>query len=124
MDFSNFNYEDIDNANIYEKDGKYHIEMDVPGYKKEDIKIEELDEEEYLDIFLDKYEKMFGKKDNTIYLKERVPYEDIAEKRYMVEDPIERNVISSLFTEASSFESLMALGTTSIFDDVMKIIKA
>ena len=27
-------------CDIYEKDGKYHIEMDVPGYKKEDIKIE------------------------------------------------------------------------------------
>ncbi len=27
-------------CDIYEKDGKYHIEMDVPGYNKEDIKIE------------------------------------------------------------------------------------
>lgn len=27
-------------CDIYEKDGNYHIEMDVPGYKKEDIKIE------------------------------------------------------------------------------------
>ena len=66
----------------------------------------------------------YGVKDNKMFLKEQIPYEDIAEKRYMVEDPIERSVISSLFTEASSFESLMALGTTSIFDDVMKIIKA
>ena len=41
-----------------------------------------------------------------MYLKRKFPYEDIAEKRYMIEDPIERSVISSLFTEASSFESL------------------
>ncbi len=27
-------------CDIYEKDGAYHLEMDVPGYNKEDIKIE------------------------------------------------------------------------------------
>ena len=27
-------------CDIYEKDGKYHLEMDLPGYNKEDIKIE------------------------------------------------------------------------------------
>ena len=27
-------------CDIYEKDGNYHIEMDVPGFKKEDISIE------------------------------------------------------------------------------------
>ena len=27
-------------CDIYEKGGDYHIEMDVPGFKKEDIKIE------------------------------------------------------------------------------------
>lgn len=27
-------------CDVYEKDGNYHIEMDVPGYDKEDIKIE------------------------------------------------------------------------------------
>ena len=26
-------------CDIYEKDGKYNIEMDIPGFKKEDIKI-------------------------------------------------------------------------------------
>ena len=25
---------------IYEKDGAYHIEMDIPGYKKDEIKVE------------------------------------------------------------------------------------
>ncbi len=28
------------NCDIYEKDGKYHLEMDIPGYKKDEIKIE------------------------------------------------------------------------------------
>lgn len=27
-------------CDIYEKDGNVHVEMDVPGYKKEDIKID------------------------------------------------------------------------------------
>lgn len=28
------------NCDIYEKDGKYHVEMDIPGFKKDEIKIE------------------------------------------------------------------------------------
>ena len=28
------------NCDIYEKDGMYHVEMDVPGYKKNEINIE------------------------------------------------------------------------------------
>ena len=28
------------NCDIYEKDGKYHVEMDLPGFKKDEIKIE------------------------------------------------------------------------------------
>ena len=58
-----------------------------------------------------------------MYLKTNVPYEDVVEKRYMIEDEVDRNVVSALLKEATSFEALMALGTTSIFDDVMKIIK-
>ena len=27
-------------SDIYEKDGKFHIEMDIPGYRKDEIKIE------------------------------------------------------------------------------------
>ncbi len=30
-------------CDIYEKDGKYHIEMDMPGFSKEDIKLETTD---------------------------------------------------------------------------------
>ena len=28
------------NCDIYEKDNKYHLEMDIPGFTKDDIKIE------------------------------------------------------------------------------------
>ena len=27
-------------CDVYEKDGKYHVEMDIPGFDKKDIKIE------------------------------------------------------------------------------------
>lgn len=38
-------FEDMDlakgmNCDIYEKDGMYHVEMDIPGFKKDEIKIE------------------------------------------------------------------------------------
>ena len=85
--------------------------------------ISDEDKEMYLKKFLDE-NPMYGVKNGKIYLKKKIPYEDVAEKRYIIEDEIDRNVISSLFNAASSFEALMALGTTSIFDDVIKIIKA
>lgn len=28
------------NCDIYEKDGMYHVEMDIPGFKKDEIKVE------------------------------------------------------------------------------------
>lgn len=28
------------NCDIYEKDGMYHVEMDIPGFKKDEVKIE------------------------------------------------------------------------------------
>ena len=40
--FNNF-FEGDENkmkCDIYEKDQKYHIEMDIPGFKKDEIKIE------------------------------------------------------------------------------------
>lgn len=35
-----FKFDDKMKCDIYEKDGIYHIEADIPGFKKEDIKIE------------------------------------------------------------------------------------
>lgn len=43
-------------CDIYEKDNKYHIEMDIPGFKKEDIKVKL--ENNYLTIS--------AKKDNEV----------------------------------------------------------
>ena len=40
--FDNFLSSEDNNmkCDIYEKDGAYHIEMDIPGYKKDEIKVE------------------------------------------------------------------------------------
>lgn len=39
-------------CDIYEKDGNYHIEMDIPGFNKEDIKVEA--KNDYLTITAEK----------------------------------------------------------------------
>ncbi len=66
-------------CDIYEKDGNYHIEMDVPGFDKKDISIEEKDG--YLTITAEKHneenteeknyikrERVYGKYQRSFYL--------------------------------------------------------
>ena len=40
-------------CDIYEKDGAYHLEMDVPGFDKKDVQIE-IDDNDYLTITAEK----------------------------------------------------------------------
>ena len=40
-------------CDIYEKDGAYHLEMDVPGFDKKDVQIE-VDDNDYLTITAEK----------------------------------------------------------------------
>ena len=40
-------------CDIYEKDGAYHLEMDIPGFDKKDVNIE-IDENDYLTITAEK----------------------------------------------------------------------
>ena len=44
--------EDNMKCDIYEKDGDYHIDMDVPGFGKDEIKIEA--KKDYLTITVEK----------------------------------------------------------------------
>ena len=39
-------------CDVYEKDGKYNIEVDIPGYDKDEVKIEAKDG--YLTVFAEK----------------------------------------------------------------------
>ena len=52
------------NCDIYEKDNKYHIEMDVPGYDKKDINIEVKDG--YLTVSASKEQEEKDEKKNYI----------------------------------------------------------
>ena len=66
-------------CDIYEKDGDYHIEMDVPGFDKKDIKIESKNgyliitaeknssEEEEKKSYI-RRERIYGKYERTFYL--------------------------------------------------------
>ena len=51
-DFMPMKKEDNMKCDIYEKDGDYHIEMDVPGFQKNEIKIEA--NKDYLTITAEK----------------------------------------------------------------------
>ena len=68
-------------CDIYEKDGDYHIEMDIPGFTKEDISLEAKDgyltvkaeknnetEEEGTDKNYIRRERVYGKYERSFYL--------------------------------------------------------
>lgn len=59
---------------------------------------------------------------NKIYINNNMPYEDFVEKRYAIEDQVERDTISIVFKYACKFEAYKKLGTTNIMNDVKKII--
>lgn len=56
-------------CDIYEKDGVYHIEMDIPGFDKKDIKVE--CNKGYLTITAQKEEKEEEHKDKNYIRRER-----------------------------------------------------
>lgn len=89
----------------------------------ENEKMSKEDEARLLDLFLTKYKALFERKNNTIYLKKKVPYEDIAEVRYLEQRVDERDVLLSIYRESISFDAYEALGTTSILNDIKKIIE-
>ena len=56
-------------CDIYEKDNKYHVEMDIPGFDKKDIKVE--CDKGYLTITAQKEEKEEEHKDKNYIRRER-----------------------------------------------------
>lgn len=79
--FEDFNSSNSMKCDVYEKDNVYNIELDVPGFKKEDINISV--DNGYLTISASKHydetdkgknyicrERKFGKFERTIYLGE------------------------------------------------------
>ena len=79
QDFMPISKEDNMKCDIYEKDGDYHIEMDVPGFSKDEIKVEA--KKDYLTITAEKSneeseedknyihrERSYGKYERSFYL--------------------------------------------------------
>ena len=62
------------NCDIYEKDGIYHLEMDIPGYKKNEISIEchkarkEFKKEEHEGKKYLRHERRFNSVERSFYL--------------------------------------------------------
>ena len=59
-------------CDIYEKDGDYHIEMDVPGFKKEDISLEVNDG--YLTIKAEKNNEVKEEDEGKNYIRRERSY--------------------------------------------------
>ena len=66
-------------CDIYEKDNKYHIEMDVPGYKKEDLRINL--ENNYLTISAEK--KNNEENENKKYIRRERTYSKFERSIYL-----------------------------------------
>lgn len=70
-DFLTTKKEQTMKCDIYEKDGNYHIEMDVPGFSKKDISVEAKDG--YLTVTASKDNETEEKDDSKNYIRrERV----------------------------------------------------
>lgn len=68
-------------CDIYEKDGNYHIEMDVPGFDKKDISIEANDG--YLTITAEKNSEDEEKNENKNYIRRERVYGKVERSFYL-----------------------------------------
>ena len=76
-------------CDIYEKDNEYHIEMDVPGYKKEEIKID--CHKGTLTIKAEKKELIEEKDETKKYIRKERKYGKI-ERSFYLGDIEEENI--------------------------------
>ncbi len=60
-------------CDIYEKDGAYHLEMDVPGFDKKDVQIE-IDDNDYLTITAEKSSENNEEEDDKNYIRKERNY--------------------------------------------------
>ena len=79
-------FDDFESTNnmkcdIYEKDGNYHIEMDVPGFDKKDISIEANDG--YLTITAEKNSEDEEKNENKNYIRRERVYGKVERSFYL-----------------------------------------
>lgn len=84
--FDNFMDEGSDNfdvmkCDVYEKDGAYHIEADIPGFKKDEISID--CEDGYVTITAEKNTENEEKDENKRYIKRERFYGKTVRKFYV-----------------------------------------
>lgn len=60
-------------CDIYEKDNVYHLEMDIPGYDKNDVNIE-IDDNDYLTITVEKNSENIEEDDSKNYIRKERSY--------------------------------------------------
>ena len=81
-------------TDLKEKDGKYMLEIDVPGYDKEDIKIEL--NEGYLTVSAEKNEEKEDKDKHAKYLK-RERFSGMCSRSYYVGESLKEEDIKASF---------------------------
>ncbi len=84
--FDNFMDEGSDNfdvmkCDVYEKDGAYHIEADIPGFKKDEISVD--CEDGYVTITAEKNTENEEKDENKKYIKRERFYGKTVRKFYV-----------------------------------------
>ncbi len=77
-------------CDIYEKDNKYHIEMDIPGFKKDDVKISF--EDGYLTVSCEKHEETHEKDKEKKYIRRERSFHESCERKFYVGNIDETNV--------------------------------
>lgn len=86
------------NCDIYEKDNKYHVEVDIPGFNKEDIKLNY--NKGYLTIKASKSEK-HDEKDGKKYLRRERSYATYERTFYL--DDINDNEIDASYKDGTLY---------------------
>ena len=79
---------DIMKCDIYEKDGAYHIEADIPGFKKDEVSVE--CEDGYVTISAEKNSENEEKDEDKKYLKRERFYGKTSRKFYVGDIDSER----------------------------------
>ena len=81
-------------CDIYEKDGAYHLEMDVPGFDKKDVQIE-IDDNDYLTITAEKSSENNEEDDDKNYIRKERNYGKY--QRYFYVGGIDKDNIQANF---------------------------
>ena len=69
-------------TDIYEKNGKYHIEMDIPGFKKEDVKISF--EDGYITVSAEKHGESHEENKDKRYIRRERSFHESCERKFYV----------------------------------------